>query len=196
MLFLGSSSIRLWADLEKQFGELPIVVKRGFGGSRLADSARYADRLVLPYKPRLIIVYAGDNDLAEGATPQEVLASMQELVTNVRAELPATRLAYVSIKPSPLRLALLPNIQETNRLIREYTSKTPNLDYIDVFSKMLDSTGLPRADLYLADQLHLNAEGYALWRREIANHIDGSVVPRDVAKAKAEALITADTLRK
>lgn len=192
VLFVGSSSIRLWTNLEAQFDVTPAIIKRGFGGSRLEDCARYADRLVLPYRPRLVVVYAGDNDLAEGATPLAVLRSFQRLVQVVQLDLPQTRIAYVSIKPSPLRLALLPKMEEANRLIQEYVRNLPNLDYIDVYTKMLDSTGLPRADLYQADQLHLNAQGYALWRREIAEHLDwtppaGGLMPRPEATSTATA---------
>lgn len=171
VLFVGSSSIRLWADLEKSFETQPVVIKRGFGGSRLADCAHYLQRLVLPYKPRLVVVYAGDNDLAEGATPQNVLASFVAFVQGVRRELPDTRIAYLSIKPSPLRESLIIAIQETNALISAYTRSQPNLDYIDVYSKMLSADGRPRGELFGADMLHMNAAGYALWKQEIAGHL-------------------------
>lgn len=190
VLFVGSSSIRLWTDLETQFDVTPVIIKRGFGGSRLSDCARYADRLVLPYQPRLVVVYAGDNDLAEGATPQQVLDSFKQLVATVRQDLPQTRIAYVSIKPSPLRLALLPQIQEANRLIEQFASGGPGLDYIDVHSKMLDATGMPRADLYQADQLHLNSAGYGLWRQEIAAHLDWTP-PADGLKPRLPTTATA-----
>lgn len=176
VVFVGSSSIRLWADLESQFGTTA-VVKRGFGGSRMSDCARYADRLVLAYRPRLVVVYAGDNDLAEGRTPQQVLESFQEFVDQVRAELPETRVAYLSIKPSPLRAALMPAAFETNALIRAYSASAPNLDYIDVYSKMLDAQGRPRSELYLADALHLNPAGYAVWKSAIADHLAAGDAP-------------------
>jgi lysophospholipase L1-like esterase len=171
VLFVGSSSIRLWEDLETQFDTLPVIVKRGFGGSRMSDSAQYLNRLVIPYQPRLVIVYAGENDLAEGSTPQQVLQSFQAFVEGVRQELPDTRIAYLSIKPSPLRARLIPAIRETNALIKGYTATVPNADYIDVFSKMLDPQGQPRRELYRADALHLNAEGYAVWRTVISSHV-------------------------
>ena len=170
VVFVGSSSIRLWAGLESQFGSTR-VVKRGFGGSRMTDCARYADRLVVAYQPRLVVVYAGDNDLAEGRSPQQVLESFQEFVERVRAELPDTRIAYLSIKPSPRRAALMPVARATNALIRDYSAITPNLDFIDIYSKMLDAQGAPRADLFLADALHLNPAGYAVWTSVIAGHL-------------------------
>ncbi|WP_428415746.1 SGNH/GDSL hydrolase family protein [Methylibium sp.] len=177
VLFVGSSSIRLWSGLETQFaGET--IVKRGFGGSRMFDCAEYLERLVLPYKPRLVIVYAGDNDLAEGRTPQQVLASFSAFVEGVRRALPDTRIAYLSIKPSPLRSALMPQVAETNALVANYSRHTPNLDYIDIYSKMLDEQGRPRAELFQPDALHLNAQGYALWRTVIADHLRVPEPPR------------------
>ncbi|MDP1788941.1 MAG: GDSL-type esterase/lipase family protein, partial [Methylibium sp.] len=133
---------------------------------------------VLPYKPRLVIVSAGDNDLAERRTPQQVLASFSAFVEGVRRALPDTRIAYLSIKPSPLRSALMPQVVETNALVADYSRRTPNLDYIDIYSKMLDEQGHPRAELFQPDALHLNAQGYALWRTVIADHLRVPEPPR------------------
>ncbi|MBC7976554.1 MAG: GDSL family lipase [Myxococcales bacterium] len=170
VVFVGSSSIRLWNDLEREFGTEGIV-KRGFGGSRLSDVARYAAQLVLPYKPRLVVVYAGDNDLAEGASPEAVLASYADFVAQVHAALPQTRIAYLSIKPSPSREALMPAAIQANEQIERWSKSDPMLDYIDVYTRMLDKSGRPRADLFLADSLHLNAAGYAIWKSAIAEHL-------------------------
>ena len=170
VVFVGSSSIRLWNDLEREFGTEGIV-KRGFGGSRLSDVARYAAQLVLPYKPRLVIVYAGDNDIAEGATPDEVLASYADFVDQVHAALPNTRIAYLSIKPSPSREAMMPAAIQANEKIEQWSKADPMLDYIDVYTRMLDAKGRPRADLFLGDSLHLNAAGYAIWKSAIAEHL-------------------------
>ena len=172
VLFVGSSSIRLWSDLEDQFGNLPVVIKRGFGGSQLSDCVRNLSRLVLRYQPKTVLVYAGDNDLAAGTAPQEVLRRFVAFVDGVRAALPATRIAYISIKPSPARVALLPEIRETNALIHDYAEGAPNVDYIDVYTPMLAANGLPRRELFRDDALHLNADGYALWKRVIAPHLD------------------------
>jgi lysophospholipase L1-like esterase len=168
VVFVGSSSIRLWNDLETSFQTQPPIVKRGFGGSRLSDCSSHLQRLVLPYKPRLVVVYAGDNDLAEGATPQQVLQSFEAFVRGVRAELPETRIAFVSIKPSPLRENLMPAAHATNRLIEAYARGESNVDFVDVYTKMLGQDGRPRNELFGADKLHLNEAGYALWQRELA----------------------------
>jgi hypothetical protein len=169
ILFVGSSSIRLWNDLEKQFG--PSIIMRGLGGSKLSDCTRYLDRLVFPYKPRLVVLYAGDNDLAEGIPPEDILINFQKFVDSVQRELPTTRIAYISIKPSPARARLIPKIRETNHLIQKYTSGNQKLDFIEVFTPMLDAEGRPRADLFRADALHLNEAGYTLWRKIIAQHV-------------------------
>jgi lysophospholipase L1-like esterase len=167
VVFVGSSSIRLWDGLEQAFDKVP-VIKRGFGGSRLSDCAAHVDRLVVKYRPRQVIVYAGDNDLAEGATPAEVAASFAKLVERVQAGLPETRITFVSIKPSPLRANLLDDVREANRRILAIARANPRLDYVDVFTPMLDERGVPRADLYGADSLHMNDAGYALWRELIS----------------------------
>ena len=176
VLFVGSSSIRLWSNLEQSFETQPVVIKRGFGGSRLADCVQHLNQLVIPYRPRLVVVYAGDNDLAEGATAEQVRERFQAFVDGVRAALPHTRIAYLSIKPSPLRAALIPTVQRANALIEGYTRTVPGLDYIDVYSKMIDLDGSPRPELYADDRLHLSAAGYALWKQEIAGHLTATAV--------------------
>jgi len=168
VLFVGSSSIRLWDNLEQQFKAAPVIVKRGFGGSRMKDCAAYLSRLVIPYKPRLVVVYAGENDLAEGRQPEQVLRSFTTFVNGVRAELPKTRIAYVSIKPSIARARLLAQIRTTNALIKDYVASLNNAEFIDVFTPMLDQRGVPRAELFREDKLHMNAAGYALWQAAIA----------------------------
>jgi len=169
VVFVGSSSIRLWPGLESQFsGTAPVVIQRGFGGSRLADCTEHLGQLVTQYRPRQVVVYAGENDIAEGRTPRQVLDSFVAFVQGVHAVLPQTQITYVSIKPSPLRASLLPQVREANRLIADFVAGRPRLDYVDVYSRMIDSDGRVRADLFGDDALHLNSAGYALWREEIA----------------------------
>ena len=171
VLFVGSSSIRLWSNLEDQFKDLPVVIKRGFGGSQLSDCVKNLSRLVLRYRPHTVLVYAGDNDLAAGTAPQEVLHRFTAFVDGVHRELPPTRIVYISIKPSPSRIRLLSKIRETNTLIEDYADDADEVDYIDVFTPMLDASGQPRAELFRDDALHLNAQGYALWKRIIGPHV-------------------------
>jgi lysophospholipase L1-like esterase len=170
VLFVGSSSIRLWPKLSDDFREVK-VINRGFGGSTMADCSLLAPQLVVQYQPRHVVVYAGDNDLAEGRSPAQVLESFQAFVRAVRAELPDARISYISVKPSPLRESLLPQARETNALISGWLAGQGNTSYIDVFTAMLDGDGRPRTDLYGPDRLHMNAAGYALWRQLIATHL-------------------------
>jgi len=170
VLFVGSSSIRLWPHLPDDFRQVK-VINRGFGGSTMADCSLLAPQLVVQYRPRHVIVYAGDNDLAEGRTPQQVLESFQQFVRTVRAELPDSKISYISVKPSPLREPLVEKAREVNTLISRYLAELPNASYIDVFTPMLDGEGRPRTDLYGPDRLHMNAAGYALWKQLITTHL-------------------------
>lgn len=163
VLFVGSSSIRFWTSLAKDFPGVD-TLNRGFGGSEIRDSTWYADRIVVPYKPRLIVFYAGDNDLNSGRSPQQLRDDFLAFVTRVRRDLPNTRIAYIAIKPSPARAALLPQVAQANALIRKAAAGLKQVDFIDVYTPMLGADGQPRADLFGPDHLHMNAAGYALWR--------------------------------
>jgi lysophospholipase L1-like esterase len=171
VLFVGSSSIRMWSGLEKQFGAERVVLKRGFGGSKLADCVKNLQRLVIRYRPHTVLVYAGDNDLAAGGTPDDVLRRFAAFVEGVQRELPDTQIDFISIKPSPRRAALLPQIRQANALISDYVTTRPRLSFIDVFTPMLDADGNPRRELFLADALHLNRDGYSLWRSVISPYV-------------------------
>jgi lysophospholipase L1-like esterase len=180
VLFVGSSTIRLWSHLSQDFRQVPVLLNRGFGGSTMRDCNALVRELVIQYRPRHVMVYAGDNDLAEGRTPDAVVRSFENFVRSVRAELPDTRISYISIKPSPLRLALLPQVRETNALVAHYVQTVPNARYIDIFNPMLTADGLPRPELFLADRLHLNEAGYRLWQSVIA--ADLSTAPATAAQ--------------
>lgn len=171
VLFVGSSTIRFWTQLPQDFRDVPVLINRGFGGSTMADCQYFVKQLVLQYRPRQVFVYAGDNDLAEGRTPQQVLESFEGFVAAVRAELPGTRIAYISIKPSPLRAELMPRAREANALLAAYVRTLPNSDYIDIFTPMLGMDGAPRAELFGPDRLHLSDAGYRLWRSVIAGYV-------------------------
>jgi lysophospholipase L1-like esterase len=170
-VFVGSSSIRLWKGLEQAFDTRLPIIQRGFGGSRLSDCLSNVGPLVLRYKPRLVVVSAGDNDLAEGAPPEQVLLSFEAFVDAVRVELPDTRIAFLSIKPSPLREPLMPAARAANALIEGYAAAQPRVDNVDLYSKMVGPDGRPRRELYGSDRLHLNDAGYELWRAEITRHL-------------------------
>jgi len=167
VLFVGSSSIRMWDSLASDFpGQA--VINRGFGGSEIRDSTWYADRIVIPYAPRLIVFYAGDNDLNAGRSPRQVRDDFLAFVSRVRRDLPKVRIAFISIKPSPSRAQLLPAITESNRLVREAIAGLARVDYLDVHTPMLGADGQPRAELFREDRLHMTPAGYAIWRQVIA----------------------------
>jgi lysophospholipase L1-like esterase len=171
VVFVGSSSIRLWETLAADFPGVP-VINRGFGGSELRDSTFYADRIVIPYAPRQIVLYAGENDLQMGRTPQQVAADFRTFVERVRRDLPKVRIAYISSKPSPLRAGLLEAQRQANALIRAEAERL-HVDYIDVFASMLDTNGQPRGELFVEDRLHMNRAGYELWRQKVAPYLTG-----------------------
>ncbi|MBX3611373.1 MAG: GDSL family lipase [Hydrogenophaga sp.] len=172
VVFVGSSTIRLWRGLTHDFDAwAPHVLRRGLGGSRLSEWPELVPWLVTRYVPRQVVVYAGENDIADGASPHEVLAAYVRFVQAVWLERPDTPIAFVSIKPSPSRLAHLSAVREANLLIQTWTLAQDGLDYIDVHTPMLDVDGQPRAELFVRDRLHLSAEGYALWRQVISAHL-------------------------
>jgi len=162
VLFVGSSSIRLWTTLA---GDFPGVqtINRGFGGSRIADSTYYVDRIVVPYRPMLIVMYAGDNDIDEGRTPGQVTHDFKAFVARVRHDLPHAAIAYLSIKPSLARAAKWPRMRAANASIARWARTKRDVVFIDVASKMLDPDGKPRPDLFLEDGLHMRPAGYAIW---------------------------------
>lgn len=162
ILFVGSSSIRLWKTLAQDFPEHR-VLNRGFGGSQIADSVHFADRIVFPYAPRLIVMYAGGNDLNAGKSPERVFADFQAFVARVRARLPAVRIAYISSAPNPARWAQVDRVRALNRAIEDFCRAGKNLAFIDVFPHMLGEDGQPRPEIFSDDRLHMNAQGYALW---------------------------------
>jgi lysophospholipase L1-like esterase len=163
IIFIGSSSIRMWSSLVSDFPNHR-VANHGFGGSQIADSVEYADRIVTPYEPRLIVIYAGGNDINAGKSAETVASDFQKFVEKVRVKQPDVPISYISIAPNPKRWAQIETVKKANTLIAEYCTKTPSLKYIDVFSHMLGSDGLPKPDIYLDDQLHMNPKGYAIWK--------------------------------
>ena len=167
IVFVGSSSIRMWATLDRDFPGLP-VLNRGFGGSEAGDVAQFAERIVVPYKPRVVVFYAGDNDLAAGKTPTQVLHAFKSFVATIHRDLPGTRVVFVSIKPSVARWGIVDKMRAANQFVRDYARTDDRLVYVDVFTPMLDPSGQPRRELFLEDGLHMTPAGYAIWRELIA----------------------------
>ena len=170
VLFVGSSTIRLWPHLQADFPDT-VLIQRGFGGASFPDVLHFMDRIVIPYRPRKIVLYCGDNDLGNGRSPGQVIRDFEEFVTRVRAALPETPIVFLAIKPSPLRWSLVNSMRAVNAKVRAMAEADPLLDYADVFTPMLGPDGQPRRDLYEQDGLHVNAAGYALWKDILHPHL-------------------------
>jgi len=165
VLFVGSSSIRLWRTHES-FPDLP-VVNRGFGGSQVSDVIHVVDRVVFPYKPSVIVFYAGDNDLAAGKSAQRVFQDCRRFIGLVHARQPATRIVFLGIKPSRARWSLWPQAQKANELLADFCKSDNRLFFTDLGTPLLGPDGMPVASLFLKDQLHLNDQGYAVWSKAL-----------------------------
>lgn len=161
VLFLGSSSIRMW-DLDKWFPDQP-ALNRGFGGSEIADSIHYFDRVVLPYKPATIVFYAGDNDIDRGKTAEEVAADFKTFAEKVWSAFPETRILFIGIKPSTARWGLYPEMKRANEAIRAFAGEEERLTLVDIEAAMLGDDGAPRKEFLLEDGLHMTEAGYRIW---------------------------------
>ncbi|PUZ23140.1 G-D-S-L family lipolytic protein [Chitinophaga parva] len=163
ILFIGSSSFTKWTDVKEYFPGYPII-NRGFGGSTLEDVIRYVYDIVLPYKPKQVVVYCGDNDLAHDVPADEVVLRFKTLFAMIRTNLPHARIDFVSIKKSPSRAKFYAAVDRVNHTLAQFLKKQPNADYIDVTTGMLDASGQPREELFLPDRLHMKPAGYAIWK--------------------------------
>jgi hypothetical protein len=165
VVFVGSSSIRLW-DLKKSFPGMPYL-NRGFGGSEVCHSTHFFDVLVAKHKPRLVFFYAGDNDIAGGKSSEQVHKDFLSFAEQFSQKLPEAKLVYISIKPSIARWNLADKMREANKLIAAECAKNDNFTFVDVWPVMLDEKGEPRKDIFMEDGLHMNEKGYAEWMRLI-----------------------------
>ena len=175
VLFVGSSSIRLWTSLRADMAPLP-VINRGFGGSTLAQSNLYFDRIVAPYRPRAIVLYAGENDIDGGAAPSTIVEDFRRFLALKDARLGSTPVFYIAAKPSKLRAAQLPRQTELNRAIAAIAAARKDVHFIDVVPAMLDG-GAPR-DIYVEDGLHMAPTGYAIWRDKVSTALRDAGIPK------------------
>jgi lysophospholipase L1-like esterase len=172
VLFVGSSSFRKWTDAQSYFPNRTII-NRGFGGSTLPDVIRYANDIILPYHPKQVVIYCGDNDLASSDTisTTTVANRFKQLFYIVRNGLPKATITYVSIKPSPSRAKLMPKMEEVNSMIKDFLKKQKGTSYIDVYNPMLMANGKPKPQIFLSDSLHMNEQGYAIWQKEMKHYL-------------------------
>ncbi len=171
VLFVGSSSVRLWDDLPQRFPGQK-TLNRGFGGSWLSDAVHYFDRIILPYEPKTIVVYSGENDIAGGKSARLLLKDFKKLLALKGKHLPGSRLIFISLKPSPSRFAKMKEMKKANHLISARMKKKKRAVFVDVFTPMLDAQGKPREELFRADRLHMNSSGYDLWTQIVRPHLD------------------------
>ena len=170
ILFVGDSAVRMWKSLPEDFPEYQ-VINRGFGGSELADAVYFADRIVTPYHPRLIVLKAGGNDLSSGKSPEQIAADFRSFVQTVRAKLPNVRIACHSLNPNVARWRQKEIRLKANALMKAIVAEGPNLDFIEVWDQFLDAKGNPRADLFVTDGIHSNADGYKVLAEIVRPHL-------------------------
>jgi lysophospholipase L1-like esterase len=170
LLFIGSSTIALWKTLAQDFPQHR-VINRGFGGSQIADSTHFAERLIFPHAPRMILLRAGGNDIHAGKSPELVFSDFRAFVAKVQAKLPNTPIAYIALSPSIARWNEVEKGQALNRMVLEYSRQVPGLKYIDADSITLGPDGKPRPELFVADKLHFSSEGYKLLAEKVRRYL-------------------------
>ena len=180
VLFVGSSSIRGWR-LGKSFPGRGFV-NRGFGGSQMSDLLHFVDRIVIPYRPKAVVIYEGDNDIASRKSPERVLADFKAVVQRVHEALPKTYVLFICIKPSLKRWKLVEKMRKANRLIRAHTEGEERLHYVDIDTPMIGLDGKPRPELFKEDGLHLKPEGYKVWADALKPYLEPYVA--DAAEAQ------------
>ena len=168
ILFVGSSSFTLWKDVQNDFPSYPII-NRGFGGSSLVDVIRYKEDVIFKYQPKQIVIYCGENDLAASDTvsAETVVSRFKELFSAIRDRYRNVPVVYISMKPSPSRERLMPKMLVANLAIKNFLKKKRKTGFIDVYHKMLLADGKPMPDIFRDDKLHMNAKGYAIWKKAI-----------------------------
>jgi lysophospholipase L1-like esterase len=172
ILFVGSSSFTKWVDVHDYFPGYTII-NRGFGGSSLPDLSRYADQVIFPYHPKQIVIYCGENDIAaeDTVTAELVFARFKQLFELIRSRMSKVPIAYISMKPSPSRERFWPKMIKANELIKNYLSTRHSTAYIDVYHQMFNKDGILMKDIFLEDNLHMNAKGYAIWKKVIGQYL-------------------------
>lgn len=170
--FIGASGITRWKTLAEDFPGLP-VFNRGFGGSQIEDATYYADRIVIPYKPKTIVFQSGGNDINAGKSPEQVAKDFEAFVAKVRAALPDVRILFVEQGPSSKRWEQREKQQKFNQLVKDFIARGSNLVFIPIWNEFIGPAGKPNDALYVEDKLHNNAEGYRIRTRIVKGYLDG-----------------------
>ena len=171
IVFVGSSSFRMWSDVNEDFPGRTII-NRGFGGSSLPHVIEYVDEIVIPYKPKQVVIYCGENDFTNDTVTSEIVSQrFKTLFSKLRQQLPRAEIVYVSMKPSPSRQHLMKEMAAANASIRDFLKQKPRTVYVNIWDNMLDENGSPRKELFLKDMLHMNDKGYAIWQEALDPHL-------------------------
>lgn len=171
IVFVGSSSFRMWRNIQQDFPDHKII-NRGFGGSSLPHVLAYADEIIITYQPKQVVVYCGENDfMTDTVTSDIVVDRFKTLFHLLRKQIPKAEILFVSMKPSPSRQRLMPEIHRANQAIRSFLEKNRKGTYVNVWDAMLDKNGNPRKELFLQDMLHMNEKGYAIWQEILAPYL-------------------------
>lgn len=171
ILFTGSSSIKMWQDIDEYFPEHD-VLNRGFGGSDFSDLLHYKDRVIFKYKPSKIFIYEGDNDIASGEDPKDILKEAKQLRKAIKKELPGVPVIFISAKPSVSRWHLKEQYKDLNKKLQKYAKRTKNTEYADVWTPALDENDEVMKDIFLKDNLHMNAKGYKIWQEVLMPFVE------------------------
>jgi lysophospholipase L1-like esterase len=169
--FVGSSTIRLW-NLKKSFPDAAYM-NVGFGGSEIRDCTHFSARIIAPYKPKAIVFYAGDNDIASGRKPEQLLADFKDFAAAIHRQLPDCTILFLAVKPSAARWTQYEKQKRANAMIEDYCGKDRHLTFIDTAPLLLGSDGKPTPELYAKDGLHLSAAGYAKWTPIVKKTLKG-----------------------
>ena len=169
-VFTGSSSIVRWNTLQEDFPDLD-PLNRGFGGSQLSEVRVYLDDLVIKHRPEVVVLYAGENDIAFGRSAEDVFNDYIAIVAEMRRELPETRLVFISVKPGPARWDRVGEVRKVNSMVMEFAARDPLLDYVDVFTPMLNAQGEPIPELFVEDGIHMTPAGYEIWTSVIEPYV-------------------------
>lgn len=164
ILFIGSSTFTNWKDVQTYFPG-HVIINRGFGGSSLPNVINYVPDIVFPYDPKQIVIYCGENDFTGGATPQIVVDRVKQLIELIRTKYPKVPLVYISIKPSPSREKYMPQMVEANEMIAKMVKKMKKVKFVNTYNAMFNPDGTIMTDIFLKDNLHMNAKGYAIWQK-------------------------------
>jgi lysophospholipase L1-like esterase len=170
ILFVGSSSFRMWKDVKEYFPGYTIL-NRGFGGSGIPHLIQYADDVIFKYQPRQIVIYCGENDLGPNVSGEYIAGKFKELFQLIRSKMPDVPVAYISMKPSPRREKFIVAMKDGNKRIKKFLKKQKKTAYIDVFSAMRNADGTVKTDIFLEDNLHMNSKGYKIWQPLIQPHL-------------------------